>query len=98
MAIVPKAGDDIRIKICFKSSREKKINELLLTSNKLANNFVDLAISCLRQMWPAGRQLEDTGLVSNRKYYHSTIFQQEPNNFMISTAYLLLQQVTSLVH
>jgi hypothetical protein len=49
MALVRKAADEIRITVFFKSFGVKKINELVVTSNQLTNNFADLVTSCLGQ-------------------------------------------------
>jgi hypothetical protein len=48
VALVHKAADKIRITIFFKSSRIKKINELVITSYKLTNNFTGLVTNGLR--------------------------------------------------
>jgi hypothetical protein len=47
VALVCKAADEIRITILFKSFGFKKINELVVTSNKLTNNFAGLVKSGL---------------------------------------------------
>jgi hypothetical protein len=48
VALVRKAADKIIIAIFFKSFGIKKINELVVTCNKLTNNFVGLFASGLR--------------------------------------------------
>jgi hypothetical protein len=48
VALVRKTADEIRITVSFKSFRVKKMNELIVTSNKLTNNFVGLLTSSLR--------------------------------------------------
>jgi hypothetical protein len=45
VALVRKAAGEIRIKISLKSSGVKKINELVITSNKLKNTFAGL-VTC----------------------------------------------------
>jgi hypothetical protein len=47
VAVVRKAADEIRITTFFKSFGTKKINERILTSNKLTNNFTGLVTSGL---------------------------------------------------
>jgi hypothetical protein len=47
VALVQKAADEIRITISFKSFGVKKINELVVTSNKLTNNFASLVTNGL---------------------------------------------------
>jgi hypothetical protein len=47
VAPVRKAADEIRITIFSKSFGVKKINELVITSNKFTNNFSGLVTSCL---------------------------------------------------
>jgi hypothetical protein len=49
VALVNKAPEDIRIKIIFKSSGVKKLNELAVTGVKLTSNFTGLVPSALRQ-------------------------------------------------
>jgi hypothetical protein len=48
VALVRKAANEIRISIFFKLLGEMKINELVVTSNKLTNNFAGLVTSGLR--------------------------------------------------
>jgi hypothetical protein len=63
VALVRKAADEIIIEIFFfKFFGVLKINELVVTSNKLTNNFADLFTSGLGRMWPAGRQLDHTSI------------------------------------
>jgi hypothetical protein len=47
VALFRKATDEIRITVFFISLRTKKINELVITSNKLTNNFAGLVTSSL---------------------------------------------------
>jgi hypothetical protein len=47
VTLVRKAADEIRITIFFESFGVKKINELVVTSNKLTNNFAVLVTSVL---------------------------------------------------
>jgi hypothetical protein len=45
--LVRKATEEVKITIFLKSFGVKKINELVVTSNKLTNNFVGLVASGL---------------------------------------------------
>jgi hypothetical protein len=45
VALVRKAADEIRIVIFFKSFRVKKIDELVIISKKLTNNFTGTVIA-----------------------------------------------------
>jgi hypothetical protein len=45
VALVRKAADEIRTTIFFKFFRVTKINKLVVTSNKLTNNFTGLVTS-----------------------------------------------------
>jgi hypothetical protein len=56
VALVRKAADDTRVTIFLQSFEENKINELVVTSNKLTNNFAGLITIGLGPMWPAGRK------------------------------------------
>jgi hypothetical protein len=47
VALVRKAADQIIIDVLFKTFGIKKINKLLITGDKLTNNFADLVTSCL---------------------------------------------------
>jgi hypothetical protein len=47
VVIVCKAVDEMRVTIFFISLGENKINELVVTSNKLTNNFAGLVTSVL---------------------------------------------------
>jgi hypothetical protein len=47
VALVRKAADEIRIIIFFKFFGENKINELVVTSNKLTNKFAGLVTNGL---------------------------------------------------
>jgi hypothetical protein len=47
MALIHEAADKIRTMIFFKSFSEKKINELVIASNKLTNSFAGLVTSGL---------------------------------------------------
>jgi hypothetical protein len=69
--LVRKAADDIRITIFFTSFGIKKTNVLVVTSNKLTNNFAHLVTSGLGPMWFASRQC----LPRWRKSSHHTISQ-----------------------
>jgi hypothetical protein len=48
VALGHKAADKIRIAIFFRILRSEKNNELVVTSNKLTNNFAGLVTSGLR--------------------------------------------------
>jgi hypothetical protein len=45
VTLVRKAADEIESRFFSKSFGVRKINELVLTSNKLTNNFADLVTS-----------------------------------------------------
>jgi hypothetical protein len=54
-------ADEIRMPI-FKTFGVKKITELVVTSNKLTNNFPRFVINGLCRMWLADRQLDHAEL------------------------------------
>jgi hypothetical protein len=58
VSLVRKAADEIKITFFFRSFEENKINELVVTSNKLTNDFVGLVTSGLgpdvARGWPVG--------------------------------------------
>jgi hypothetical protein len=53
MAIIHKAADEIRIMSCFKTFKIMKINELVVSSNKLTNHFPPWLQVVSGQMWTA---------------------------------------------
>lgn len=63
MALVRKTADDMGIAKGFKSFRVNKINEPVVTSNKLTNNFAGALLQVVSD-WirPAGRQLDHATL------------------------------------
>jgi hypothetical protein len=49
VALANKTPEDIRIKVIFKSSGVKKLNELVVTGVKLTSNFTGLVPRALKQ-------------------------------------------------
>jgi hypothetical protein len=70
MALECKTTDELRITITFKSFRVTKINELVVTSNKLTNSFVGLLTSGLGPDVVVGHLLDHADICSQIMHSH----------------------------
>jgi hypothetical protein len=62
VALVRKVADEIRVTTFSKTFQTKKINETIVTRNKLTNNFVGLVTSGIRSDVATGRQFDNADL------------------------------------
>jgi hypothetical protein len=72
--------EEMRIITFFKSFGAKEINTLVVTSNKLTNNFAGLVTSGLGPMWPAGCQ-----------FHHAVLTNQLPDTETEGPSTLILK-------